>query len=153
MAKSSPLVYHAIVSLAAHHRARLSVSSLWPRRLSSLTEVYEIDGHDGDKISPQLLSSPHYSDALLHKKQALQHLRLALADRDYSDAVVVSALLLIWIELLESGHRSWRYHLGGLRSLLYHRARADSQASAGASILTRSPLRGFGENLQEVFLM
>ena len=153
LTKSSPLVYHTIVSLAAHHRARLSVPSLWPRCFSFSTEVYEIDGLHKDKISPQLLSSPHYSDALSHKMQALQHLRLALADGDYSDAVVVSALLLIWIELLESGYKSWRYHLNGMRSLLCHRVRREPHVTANSSVMAKSPLRGFGEYMQKVFLM
>lgn len=138
--ESSPLVHHTIVSLAAHHRARCSTSLGWPRHFASLPSDSTDEEALNDRTPTQLLASKHYADALTHKRQAMQHLRLALSHNDTSDAVVVATLLLIWVELLESGYKYWRYHLSGMRALLCSRDRTES-------------LGGFEGYFEEAFVM
>ncbi|KAF6823170.1 C6 finger domain-containing protein [Colletotrichum musicola] len=151
--ESSPLVHHTIVSLAAHHRARCSTPLSWPRQFTSLP----IDATEGealdDKAPTQLLASKHYADALAHKRQAMQHLQLALSRNDTSDAVVVSTLLLIWVELLESGYKYWRYHLSGMRALLCSRVRSECSSNSDKHGAASDSLGSFGGYFEEAFVV
>ncbi|KAK2012843.1 hypothetical protein LZ32DRAFT_677152 [Colletotrichum eremochloae] len=135
----SPLVHHTIVSLAAHHRSRSDT----PLRVPS---------HD-DAVPLQVLTSTHYSSALFHKRRAIQNLRQALAAIDYSDPVVISTLLLIWIELLESGYRSWRHHLSGMRGLIISRSRSSHFDDKESSAVTSSMAWNFEDYLEEVYVI
>ena len=60
-------------------------------------------------------------DGLMHKQQALQHLKTALENPNNLCTLVPAVLLLIWIEILESGKPSWQCHIDGLRELIRKR--------------------------------
>ncbi|KZL85089.1 c6 finger domain-containing protein [Colletotrichum incanum] len=148
--QSSPLVHHTIVSLAAHHRARCATPLRWPRRLSYCSNgSSKAEMSYNDMVSTQMLTSAHYASALDHKRRAIQHLRQALKSADYSDSVIVSTLLLIWVELLESGYKSWRYHLDGMRGLLTSRTKPGHVESNEASPLASSAIWSFEDYLEE----
>ncbi|KAF6818780.1 C6 finger domain-containing protein [Colletotrichum sojae] len=151
--ESSPLVHHTIVSLAAHHRARYSTPLSWPRQFTSLpTDAAHGEDVD-DKAPTQLLASKHYADALVHKKQAMHHLQLALSRNDTSDAVIVSTLLLIWVELLESGYKYWRHHLSGMRALLCSRVRSECSSNSDKHDAASDSLGSFGGYFEEAFVV
>ncbi|KAK2038844.1 hypothetical protein LZ31DRAFT_607870 [Colletotrichum somersetense] len=149
----SPLVHHTIVSLAAHHRARSATPLRWLKTLDfpSYDASEEVSSHD-DAIPLQILTSTHYTNALFHKRRAIQNLRQALAAADHSDSVVISTLLLIWVELLESGYQSWRHHLSGMRGLLISRTRS-SHGCRDNSALTLSTVWNFDNYLEEVYVI
>lgn len=105
------LMHHVVVALAAHHMA----GSTTPLGLPNS-------------------SSKHFPDALVHKNKAMRHLRAALMAGDNSDAVVAACLLLIWVELLESGLSVWRYHLDGMIGLLSARKAIDEASNGGPAV-------------------
>ncbi|KDN67069.1 hypothetical protein CSUB01_01712 [Colletotrichum sublineola] len=150
----SPLVHHTIVSLAAHHRSRSDTPLRWPKTLDfpSRDTSGGVPSHD-DAVPLQVLTSTHYSSALFHKRRAIQNLRQALAAIDYSDPIVISTLLLIWIELLESGYRSWRHHLSGMRGLIISRSRSSHFDGKESSAVTSSMAWNFEDYLEEVYVM
>ncbi|KAI6360752.1 hypothetical protein MCOR25_006639 [Pyricularia grisea] len=109
------LMHHVVVALAAHHLA----GSTTPPGLPNSTSKY-------------------FPDALVHKNKAMRHLRSALMSGDNSDAVVAACLLLIWIELLESGLSVWRYHLDGMIGLLSARKAIDEATNGGPAVAGQS---------------
>ncbi|KAF4480493.1 Acriflavine sensitivity control protein acr-2 [Colletotrichum fructicola Nara gc5] len=109
-----------------------------------------------DTATSLQLRSRDFADALMHKQQAITHMRLALTGSTPSDAVIVSTLLLIWVELLESGYRSWKYHLGGMRALLVSRTsaalRSDVEARGAGSTLHDATFWDFGAYFEEIYV-
>ncbi|KAH9227017.1 hypothetical protein K456DRAFT_1754551 [Colletotrichum gloeosporioides 23] len=83
-------------------------------------------------------------------------MRLALTGPTPSDAVIVSTLLLNCVELLESGYRSWKYHLGGMRALLVSRTsaalRSDVEARGAGSTLHDATFWNFGAYFEEIYV-
>ncbi|KAK1993168.1 hypothetical protein LX36DRAFT_586939 [Colletotrichum falcatum] len=150
----SPLVHHTIVSLAAHHRVRSATPLRWPRTLDSPSH----DASEGVSLCDngvpfQILTSNHYAAALFYHRLAIQNLRQALAAADHSDSVVISTLLLIWVELLESGYQSWRHHLCGMRGLMLSRTRSPYPDGNDDSALTSNKTWNFDEYLEEVYVI
>lgn len=157
MALSNPLVHHTIVSLAAHHRARSEITLEPPEKHGLLFHMAVSDSVESSDTATSLqLRSRDFADALMHKQQAIAHMRLALTGPTPSDAVVVSTLLLIWVELLESGYRSWKYHLGGMRALLVSRTsaalRSDAEAGLAGSELHDATFWNFGAYFEEIYV-
>lgn len=58
-------------------------------------------------------------DALLFKKQAIEALSRSLShvDKSEKDATMATILLLIFLDLLESGIDGWNFHLRGVKGL------------------------------------
>ena len=107
-ALSSPLQKSVgVVALAAHHLAGSTTPST---------------------------SSSYYGDALVHKNKAMRHLREALVTADKGDAVVAACLLLVWVELLDSGLSVWRFHLDGMIGLLSARKAIDEASNGGPAV-------------------
>ncbi|KAK2732982.1 C6 finger domain-containing protein [Colletotrichum kahawae] len=116
------------------------------------------------RFLPMALSNPlvHHTIVSLaahhraRSEQAITHMRLALAVPTPSDAVIASTLLLIWVELLESGYRSWKYHLGGMRALLLSRTsaalRSDVEAGVAGSMLHDATFWNFGAYFEEIYV-
>ncbi|KAF5489080.1 Acriflavine sensitivity control protein acr-2 [Colletotrichum siamense] len=157
MALSNPLVHHTIVSLAAHHRARSEITLQSPEKHGLLFHKAILDSVEPSDTATSLqLRSRDFADALMHKQQAITHMRLALTGSTPSDAVIVSTLLLIWVELLESGYRSWKYHLGGMRALLVSRTsaalRSDVEARGAGSTLHDATFWNFGAYFEEIYV-
>ncbi|KAK1853633.1 C6 finger domain-containing protein [Colletotrichum chrysophilum] len=157
MALSNPLVHHTIVSLAAHHRARSEITLESPEKHGLLFHKAILDSVEPSDTATSLqLRSRDFADALMHKQQAITHMRLALTGSTPSDAVIVSTLLLIWVELLESGYRSWKYHLGGMRALLVSRTsaalRSDVEARGAGSTLHDATFWNFGAYFEEIYV-
>ncbi|KAK1979835.1 fungal-specific transcription factor domain-containing protein [Colletotrichum cereale] len=152
--QSSPLIHHTIVSLAAWHRACGDTPLRWPKALGfpSQDASGRVPSRD-DAVPLQTLTSAHYSSALFHKRRALQSLRQALAATDYSDSVIIATLLLIWVELLESGYQSWRHHLGGMRGLILSRTRSSDSDSVEVSALASSTAWNLDNYLAEVYVI
>ncbi|KAK1569358.1 fungal-specific transcription factor domain-containing protein [Colletotrichum navitas] len=152
--QNSPLVHHTIVSLAAHHRARGATPLRWLKRLSFPPhDASETIPSRDDAVPLQSLISTHYSSALSHKRRAIQNLRQALAAADHSDSVVVSTLLLIWVELLDSGYQSWRHHLSGMRGLIISRTRSSHPVGKDDSALTPNMVWNFNDYLEEAYVI
>lgn len=82
----------------------------------ALSQTAFADDEDDDNFG--VANTALFSDALTNKSKAINCLRDALNNLDHSDAVVAASLLLIWVELLESGTKSWRIHLDGMVGLL-----------------------------------
>ncbi|KLU90890.1 hypothetical protein MAPG_09415 [Magnaporthiopsis poae ATCC 64411] len=117
LSQGSPLVHHTVVALAAHHLAGSTKPA--PKLLEAPISPGRYDDDDDDENGVSKTS--FFSDALTHKSKAIMNLRTALKSLDHSDAVVAASLLLIWVELLESGTKSWRCHLDGMVGLLMAR--------------------------------
>jgi hypothetical protein len=101
---------HTIISVAALHKAQ---------RQHTLPDI-------DSSITPQqkflTVSAPipEFYDALLYKQQALYHLRKEFLDPNVCnhDGAIASMLVFIWLELMDSGRDSWKYHLTALRGIV-----------------------------------
>ncbi|KAJ5554030.1 hypothetical protein N7513_003989 [Penicillium frequentans] len=71
-----------------------------------------------DALSPRYVNAN--LDALHFKRQTIQALSLSLSHPEYSrkDDTMATILLLIFLDLLESGIDGWKYHLRGAEGLL-----------------------------------
>lgn len=105
---SAGLLY-TIISVAALHKAQRhgSLDLETPVRSTELTLT-----------TP--LPSPEFYDALVNKQQALYHLRKEFQDPNVSnhDGPIASILMFVWLELMDSGRDSWKYHLTALRRIV-----------------------------------
>lgn len=113
LSQGSPLMLNIVVALAAYHFAGSSRPE--PKLLEA---PYPPGRHDDNDDSGGVITSPIFSDARTYKSKAIINLQMALNRLDHSDAVVAASLLLIWVEVLDSGTRSWRCHLDGMVGLL-----------------------------------
>lgn len=125
----SPGVCHTIISIAALHlarrNARIDKDTEWPTQ-GTPTHCYS-------PYSPnQQWWLNMYHDSLFHKQKALIYLKNKSHEgfvHDY-DGPIASILLFIWLEALESGKESWKYHLNGLRELVRQRKSLDNKEYA-----------------------
>ncbi|KAJ5367284.1 fungal-specific transcription factor domain-containing protein [Penicillium brevicompactum] len=105
---SAGLLY-TIISVAALHKAQRhgSLDLETPVRSTELTLTTS-------------LPSPEFYDALVNKQQALYHLRKEFQDPNVSnhDGPIASILMFVWLELMDSGRDSWKYHLTALRRIV-----------------------------------
>lgn len=71
-----------------------------------------------DALSPRFVNAN--LDALHFKKQTIKALSLSLSHTESSqnDAIMTTILLLIFLDLLESGIEGWKYHLHGAEGLV-----------------------------------
>lgn len=71
-----------------------------------------------DALSPRFVNAN--LDALHFKKQTINALLLSLSNPDHSqkDVIMSTILLLIFLDLLESGIDGWKYHLHGAQGLV-----------------------------------
>ncbi|KAJ9492738.1 hypothetical protein VN97_g540 [Penicillium thymicola] len=71
-----------------------------------------------DALSPRFVNAN--LDALHFKKQTIKALLLSLSNLDHSqkDVIMSTILLLIFLDLLESGIEGWKYHLHGAQGLV-----------------------------------
>ncbi|KAJ5312092.1 fungal-specific transcription factor domain-containing protein [Penicillium antarcticum] len=113
---SSPGLLNTIISIAALHRAQ---------RANTLHISSQINSDTGNKtdlqsqITTPQPSKPFY-DALLHKQEALCHIRNEFQNPNVAnhDGAIAAVLMFIWLELMDSGRDSWRYHLTALRNIM-----------------------------------
>jgi hypothetical protein len=113
---SSPALLYTIISVAAlHHAQRANTLSIGNQSNSNSKEE---TNHRGQITSPQ--PSKTFYDALLHKQGALCHIRNEFQNPDVAnhDGAIAAVLLFIWLELMDSGRDSWRYHLTALRNIM-----------------------------------
>lgn len=91
-----------------------------------------------------ITSSEAYTHSLVYKLSALRQLREALQDpqRQNEDSTIASVLLFVWLDVLESGKDTWRFHMEGLKKLV--RDRLENQRGnsndVGDSTTSRSNL-------------
>lgn len=106
---ASPGLLYTIISVAALHQAQRRGSPLLESPMSSK-----------ELISSSSPATLEFYDALLHKQKALYHLRREFLDPNVSnhDGAIASILMFIWLELMDSGRDSWRYHLTALRGIV-----------------------------------
>ena len=71
-----------------------------------------------DTLSPRFVNAN--LDALHFKKQTINALLLSLSNPDPSqkDSIMSTILLLVFLDLLESGIEGWKYHLHGAEGLV-----------------------------------
>ncbi|KAJ6079030.1 hypothetical protein N7467_008783 [Penicillium canescens] len=101
-AMNDPILQKCILAVAARHFANTGQS---------------FDDAD-DSLSPRFVNANF--DALHFKKQTIKALSLSLSHPEPSqkDAIFSTILLLIFLDLLESGIDGWRYHLHGAEVLV-----------------------------------
>ncbi|GLB11805.1 hypothetical protein AtubIFM57258_008675 [Aspergillus tubingensis] len=77
-----------------------------------------------------------HSDGLMYKQKAIRGLIQALNDPvpKSRDVLVLSAFILIFLDLLESGRDQWKYHLGGIKQLVHDIHTAGTSQNLEATI-------------------
>lgn len=143
---NSPIIFHAIVSVAAYHQAfrRAGPSSLSDEWLVNHTiEVAE----DPPPQLDMIMSSVEYKDALWHKQKAIFYLKDFVTSRKFDVVAIASILLIMWTELYESDHQSWKFHFNGMGEMMRY------QKSIGALSLDLDAKSPFDRYVQETFLV
>ena len=107
---ASPGLLHTIISIAALHKAQRQHAL--PDIESPIAPAEYIP-----TVSPPI---PAFCDALSYKQQALYHLRKEFLNPNVSnhDGAIASILMFIWLELMDSGRDSWKYHLTALKGIV-----------------------------------
>jgi DNA-binding transcriptional MocR family regulator len=107
---ASPGLLYTIISVAALHKAQ---------RLHVLPNIESSTAPVEYSLTASPFTSAFY-DALLHKQQALYHLRKEFLNPSVSnhDGAIASILMFIWLELMDSGRDSWKFHLTALRGIV-----------------------------------
>jgi hypothetical protein len=116
------LLTHAAGSLTLQK----SIIAVAARHYANAGQSYD---RTEDALSPRYVNAN--LDALHFKRQTIQALSSSLSHPDSSqkDEVMASILLLIFLDLLESGIDGWKHHLRGAEGLLdLSRALLDSGA-------------------------
>lgn len=118
------VVRDIIVAISVYHQARAVVAS-FPAAQNS-----------GSSIAKTTLGSSLINDTtvLMHACKATQSLRAALSSADCSDAVVASAFLFTWLDMLDTQMPSWHHHLDGMKDLMCLRETSDASASSAGSV-------------------
>lgn len=82
-----------------------------------------------------------HPDGLMYKQKAIRGLIQALNDPvpKSRDVLVLSAFILIFLDLLESGRDQWKSHLGGIKQLVH------DMHTAGASQNLEATIEGMRE--------
>lgn len=122
-AMAEPLLRAGIIAVAARHFANTGRS---------------FDQTDS-ALSPRFVSAN--VDALYFKRQAIKALLWSLSRMEPSrkDAIMATILLLIFLDLLESGIEGWKYHLNGAEGLV----------KVSHSLLNPSPSQAFNSDSGE----
>ncbi|KAE8366727.1 fungal-specific transcription factor domain-containing protein [Aspergillus caelatus] len=118
---SCPGLCHAVVSVAALHQAfRIASAQCNEKIMAYKSNPSEVQISQWVEEMHQLHQLPTYHDALYHKQQTLSFLRSEAHAGYFSnpDGVIASMIMSIWLELMDSGRDTWRYHLRGLREVM-----------------------------------
>lgn len=118
---SCPGLCHTVVSVAALHQAfRIAAAQCNERPVEFKSNPNEVQISQCFEQAQHLRQLPAYYDALYHKQQALSFLRSEANAGCFSnpDGVIASMIMSIWLELMDSGRDTWRYHLRGLREVM-----------------------------------
>lgn len=101
---------HTIISVAALHKAQ---------RQHALPDI-DLSPTSQQNLLTVSTPIPEFYDALSYKQQALYHLRKEFLNPNVSnhDGAIASILMFIWLELMDSGRDSWKYHLTALRGIV-----------------------------------
>ncbi|KAL7629029.1 hypothetical protein AAE478_000547 [Parahypoxylon ruwenzoriense] len=115
----NPVLVHSLIAVSATHQAQAGVCISPTSSLFATTGQPAPDFVNWDKLMrDNKLLLVQYSDALTHSTLGISALREGLASTDCSDALVAAVLLLIWVDVLESGKANWKLHLEGLSVLI-----------------------------------
>ncbi|KAI0147845.1 fungal-specific transcription factor domain-containing protein [Hypoxylon sp. NC0597] len=116
----NPVLVHSILAISAFHQARSTACAHNASQGPILLEQPSIDCMDVTSISHSgNLASSQYSDAIAHSSLSMSALRVALANAsDSLDALLATVLILIWLDVVDSGKMAWKHHLEGLKVLI-----------------------------------
>ncbi|KAI5866740.1 fungal-specific transcription factor domain-containing protein [Durotheca rogersii] len=126
----NPVLTHSLIAVSATHQAQEGISL--PGALAeSGRAIYHLANWNGSKPLSKSSLTQH-SDALTHSALGIGALRERLAGTDFSDALLAAVFLLIWVDVVDSGRSSWKFHLEGLSVLISLRRtlRANPDGSA-----------------------
>ncbi|KAI1076923.1 fungal-specific transcription factor domain-containing protein [Whalleya microplaca] len=113
---SNPVLIHSLIAVSASHQAQAGASI---PHASSRPAILDGTAPDCDSLTRyDKLYLTQHSDALTHSTIGMGALREGLASTDCSDASVAAVFLLIWVDIMDSGKTSWKYHLEGLKVLI-----------------------------------
>lgn len=150
----NPGLCHTIISIAALHLAYRDVKT----HQYIVGPTWDILAHCYSPRSRpyapnhQPRSSHVYYDYLFHKQKALLYLKNESQEGFIynHDGTIALILLFLWLETLESGKKSWKYHLDGLRELMRRRKSLIYQQYA-ADLTSNKHLWGVFSRSQEYF--
>lgn len=124
MVSTSPSLCATIAAIGAfhslytvHHQNQPSNYHHAPR-LTCLT-----DDHEEFARSPNSVVRTNYRHALMFKQRALQSTKRSLSDPRTrgQEATIASVVLLVVLDMVESGGGAWKMHVDGAKSLLQAR--------------------------------
>ena len=113
-----------MVSVAALHQAfRIAEAQCSEKTVAYRPIANEVKISQWVEQVQYLHQLPAYHDALYHKQRSLSFLRNEVNAGCFSnpDGVIASMIMSIWLELMDSGRDTWRYHLRGLREVMLKR--------------------------------
>ncbi|KAI1383322.1 fungal-specific transcription factor domain-containing protein [Hypoxylon trugodes] len=133
----NPVLIHSILAVAASHQARAVAQSAASPSENGISRQLALNCTEVTRFKPPNdASSAHYSDALTHSSISLGALREALAKTaETLDALIAAVILLIWVDVVDSGKSAWKHHLEGLKVLLSSQ-RAESRPNATSTLQT-----------------
>ncbi|PYH42948.1 uncharacterized protein BP01DRAFT_302019 [Aspergillus saccharolyticus JOP 1030-1] len=127
-----PVLLSSVVALAARHRA--NITQTFDQILATQQQATALE--------------PRYG-ASLYKYQAIRGLRQALDEGTTSiDILIVSAFLLILLDLFESGNDNWNFHVEGVKKLIAEIRVSTSSRELGTTI---EGMRNFA--MRQVYLI
>ncbi|PYH29966.1 Zn(II)2Cys6 transcription factor [Aspergillus neoniger CBS 115656] len=108
-----------------------SVMAISARHMANGQQLY-CERQDGDHAT-RFQAHP---DGLMYKQKAIRGLIQALNDPvpKSRDVLVLSAFILIFLDLLESGRDQWKSHLGGIKQLVHDMHTAGTSQNLEATI-------------------
>lgn len=136
--EGAPVLTETLAAVGALHYAYLSSNNkllrLRPPRRDSLDTDSGGAQHECLPLSLEN-SSVAYEHFLSLKQQALRSLSLNISDESlrHDDRTVASILVLILLDVIESGNGAWKYHLEGAKNLL--KSRQDTNAASMGRVI------------------
>ncbi|XRM40442.1 hypothetical protein ABZX51_003762 [Aspergillus tubingensis] len=108
-----------------------SIMAISARHMANGQQLYS-ERQDGDHAT-RFQAHP---DGLMYKQKAIRGLIQALNDPvpKSRDVLVLSAFILIFLDLLESGRDHWKSHLGGIKQLVHDMHTAGTSQNLEATI-------------------
>ncbi|KAI1476995.1 fungal-specific transcription factor domain-containing protein [Daldinia eschscholtzii] len=123
MIPDNPALAHSILAISAIHQAQeikciSNNNNNLPKAITFNESSPDYMNVANDRNN-DVRSSTQYTDALVHSSLCITALRNALDNApDAFGALIASVLLLIWVDMLDSGATAWKHHIDGLRVLV-----------------------------------
>ncbi|PGH03703.1 hypothetical protein AJ79_07285 [Helicocarpus griseus UAMH5409] len=139
MVNASPALCAATVAVGACHNLH-ALHYSGQSSFYNATSKHRTSSEDGEEFrrSPNPNVRSTYQHMLMFKHRALHHLKRSLSDpktrRD--EVTIATVLLLIILDMVESGRGAWKLHVEGAKKLLETRLGSPSEDTTELSALT-----------------